>query len=125
MKRATRMERLVIFTIMDEDMDFRSRKSYLSGDLFRNSPFYDRIVPIINTPNMDRVMEEIGLGSIQSKKVRSYARIMDEIVDPMKFLLDLDGNSNTNMDLFVRHCMSCSPPYQSQVDPIRKLNRRK
>lgn len=68
MKRATRMERLVIFTIMDEDMDFRSRKSYLSGDLFRNSPFYDRIVPIINTPNMDRVMEEIGLGSIQSKK---------------------------------------------------------
>ena len=56
MKRATRMERLVIFTIMDEDMDFRSRKSYLSGDLFRNSPFYDRIVPIINTPNMDRVM---------------------------------------------------------------------
>ena len=49
------MERLVIFTIMDEDMDFRSRKSYLSGDLFRNSPFYDRIVPIINTPNMDRL----------------------------------------------------------------------
>ena len=80
------MERLVIFTIMDEDMDFRNRKSYLSGDLFRNSPFYDRIVPIINTPNMDRVMEDFdrAIEMIPETKDPNSARVTKWVALAMK-----------------------------------------
>ena len=67
---------------------------------------------------MDEIMTEIGLGQIQNKKVRSYAKIMDEITDPLDLLAKLECCSSTNMDILVRHCLSRRPPYQNQIKPI-------
>lgn len=113
-----KMERLKIFTVMDVDMDRRSLRSYQTKDMFRESPFYDRIISVYNDPNMDEIMTEIGLGQIQNKKVRSYAKMMDEITDPLDLLAKLECCSSTNMDILVRHCLSCRPPYQNQIKPI-------
>lgn len=110
-----KMPDLRIFTLMDVDMDRSLLKSYVSRDLFRDSPFRDRIVPVVNDPNMDVVMEEIGMGSVQIKKTRSYARMVDGIEDPLDFLRRLEGSDSTSMDQFVRHCLSCSPPYQHRI----------
>ena len=113
-----KMERLRIFTVMDVDMDCRSLRSYQTKDMFRDSPFHDRIIPIHNDPNMDEVMSEIGLGVVQNKKIRSYAKMMDDVTDPMDLLRRLEGCDSTNMDLLIRHCLSSRPPYQNQIKPV-------
>ena len=113
-----KMERLRIFTVMDVDMDRRSLGSYQTRDMFRDSPFHDRIIPIHNDPNMDEVMSEIGFGVVQNKKIRSYAKMMDDVTDPMDLLRRLEGCDNTNMDLLIRHCLSSRPPYQNQIKPV-------
>lgn len=109
------MPDLRIFTIMDVDMDFRSLGSYKSRDMFKGSPFYDKITPIFNEPNMDAVMDSIGLGSVQVKKTRSYARMVDAITDPLDLMRRLEGCESTNMDHFIRYCLSVSPPYQNRI----------
>lgn len=117
-----RMPDLKIFTIMDVDMDYRSQNSYLSRDMFKDSPFYKRVVPILNQPDMDHVMEMMGMGEIQSKKTRSYARMADKIRDPREFYYKLESCNCTNMELFVQHCLSGRPSYQNQISPLPKLN---
>lgn len=90
----------------------------MSKDMFRDSPFHDRIYPIYNDPNMDEIMIRIGMGQVQSKKVRSYARIMDEITDPVDLMARLEQCEGTNMELLIRHCLSSRPPYQSRIKPL-------
>ncbi len=110
-----RMGSLTIFPIMDVDSDRRSLNSYRNREMFRDSPFHDRIVPIYNDPNLDAVMEQMGYGTVMSKKVRSYARIVDGITDPLELYGRLERNDSTNMDMFLKHCLSISPPYQNKV----------
>lgn len=118
-RKGRRMPDLLIFTIMDVDMDSDLLRSYLSRDLFKGLPFQDRIVPIFSNPNLDCVMEEAGFGSVVSKKVRSYSRMMDQITDPLDLYRRLSECESTNLDTFVRHCLSRSPPYQSRLPPVR------
>lgn len=118
-RKDTSMPNLRIFTIMDVDMDSHLLKRYLSKDLFQGVLFQDRIVPIFSNPNLDSVMDEIGYGSVVSKKIRSYSKMMDQITDPLDFYMRLSKCDSTNLDLFVRHCLSRSPPYQSRLPPVR------
>ncbi len=83
--------------------------------MFRGSPFYDRIILFYNDPDMNAITKSIGLGSVQVKKTRSYARIVDAITDPLDLMRRLEGCDGTNMDQFIRYCLSVSPPYQSRI----------
>ncbi len=46
----------------NRDGDDRNLRNYISGDLFCGCPLSDRVVPIINCPDLDSVMAATGYG---------------------------------------------------------------
>lgn len=118
-RRDDPMKDLRIFTIMDVDMDRRSLKSYISGDLFRNAPLRQHLVPIYSDPNLDNVLQSVGVEIDTSRKTKSYARAFERLDDPLDLYMRLRSCPSTNLDVFLRHCLSCSPPYQDRIPAIR------
>ncbi len=97
-RRNERLPGLKIFTVMDIDGNNRDRKAYMSGDLLRNMPLSDKIVPIYNDDNLDQVMEQMGYRIDTGRpKASSYAEITRKI-EPLEFYDRLIANPNTNMD---------------------------
>ncbi len=60
------VEDLVIFIVMDVDVDKKLVNDFLTKKMFKGCPLYDCIIPILNDRNLDEVMGRIGL------PVRSY-----------------------------------------------------
>ena len=94
---------LKIFPIIDRESNDVRSGSYLSVDMFRASPFYGRIHPILNMDNLEMVTEDCGYGPVEDK-VRFYQRLFST-VDVMDLYRRLRDCSRTNLDEFVFHCM--------------------
>lgn len=86
-----KMEDVTIFVIMDVDGDRLSAKSFRSRDLFKDSPFYDRIVPIMNDPNLDHILRSAGYDIDGRKKPDSYRRVLGEVKSIQDFCESLKG----------------------------------
>ena len=103
-----RMPELRIVPIVDVDADRRSLKSYLSGDMFRDCVFHDRIIPVVNDPNMEAVFEDLGFPPI-TDKVEFYSQLYK--IDVNALYEGFKGSGRTNMELFMeqlrKHCPSC------------------
>lgn len=105
-----------IFTIMDIDGDYIREKSYITGNMFRDCPFRDKIVPIYNKDNLDEVMFRCGYGEVdQCNKPYFYYKLCDEL-DVQVLLERLRKDNGTNLDVFLAHCMSHVPRFQSQIE---------
>lgn len=79
-RKAPRIPGLELYPVMDHDGDDRNLRGYISGDLFRGCPLRDRVVPIINIPNLNAVMESIGHGR-PTDKTDFYHELVDRECD--------------------------------------------
>ena len=52
-RKIPRIPDLGLYPVMDHDGDDRNLRGYISGDLLRGCPLHNRIVPIINRPDLD------------------------------------------------------------------------
>jgi len=110
--KANKMPYLKIFPIMDTDDSPRDERSYRTNNMFRSSVFGDRIIPIFNAPNLDGVLTQCGFEIDSNNKVRSYEKMFDEF--ELSDLADrLKDNKNTNLWVFLDHCISIAPSYQN------------
>lgn len=101
---------LTIVPIVDVDADYRNIKSYKTCDIFRDSAFKDRILPILNEPNLEAVMEDIGYPPVKDK-VDWYSNM---VIEPENFYDRLCKSDKTNMEQFLRHMMSRCPSLQGK-----------
>ena len=85
------MDEITIFVIMDVDGDRLSAKSFRSRDLFKNSPFYSRIIPIMNDPNLDQILKSAGYEIDGRKKPESYRRALENVGSIQEFCNSLKG----------------------------------
>lgn len=111
LKGDVRMPNLMIIPIVDVDLDGRSRNQYLSGDMFRDSVFRDRILPVINNPNMDVVFERIGMPEVKDK-VDYYTRLS---MEPLQLYERLKACDGTNMELVIERMMRHCPSFQGKT----------
>lgn len=86
-----KMDEITIFVILDVDGDRLSAKSFRSRDLFKNSPFYSRIVPIMNDPNLDQILKSAGYEIDGRKKPESYRRALENVGSIQEFCNSLKG----------------------------------
>lgn len=105
---------LRIFTIMDIDGDYIREKSYTTGNIFRDCPLRDYIVPIYNRQNLEDVLGRCGYPDVGQKKVKSYRRMFMEM-DFRDLMSRLSADDGTNMDVFIRYCLEHCPHYQNQL----------
>ncbi len=108
-----RMPDLMIYPILDRDGDDVRCGSYASGDMFRGSPFYGRIRPILNIDNLEAVIEACGYEPVKDK-VRYYERMFSKI-NVTDFYVRIRESPMTNLDEFLFDCMSCCPPFQGKI----------
>ncbi len=85
------MEDVTIFVIMDVDGDRSSSKSFRSKDLFRDSKFHDRIIPIMNDPNLDQILRSAGYEIDGRKKPDSYRKAFGKVKSIREFCSSLEG----------------------------------
>ena len=89
---------LRIFPVMDIDGNGRDRRPYITGELLRDVPLADHIVPIYNDDNLDEVMGQMGYTIDTGRpKAASYGEITRRMDIP-EFYGRLLSNGNTNMD---------------------------
>ncbi len=74
-----RIPNLGIFPVVDHDDDNRNALPYITGNLLRDVPLAHAVHPILNHPNMDAVMEEIGLGRPAGRKDDHYQRLANKL----------------------------------------------
>jgi len=108
-----RMPDLTIYPILDKDGDEIRYGSYVSGDMFRDSPFKGCIKPILNIDNLEVVMDGCGYGPVKDK-VRFYERTFSGI-NVMDFYDRVRGSPATNLDEFLFDCMRCCPPFKGKI----------
>ena len=82
--------------------------AFRTGEMFRDSPFYERIVPIYNKKSLDQVIERCGYGTVAIKKMRTYDDLI-ESADVIEFERRLTDDDGTNLEKFIRHCRDHSP----------------
>lgn len=109
---STHMPNLAIVPIVDVDGDTGHIRSYLSKDMFIDSPFRNRIVPVLNNPNLEAVMEDIGYPPVIDK-VRFYSWME---LDAMDLRDRMRSSDTTNMERFIECLLSHSPSYQNRID---------
>ncbi len=105
------LRNVTIIPVLDVDGDARSYRSYMSGDIFRDSIFRDRIIPVANEPNLEAVMEDIGYPPIKDK-IDWYTSVD---VEPMDFYKRLARSQKTNMEQLMKHLMNRCPAYQNKT----------
>ena len=95
-----KMDEITIFVIMDVDGDRLSAKTFRSGDLFKDSPFYGHIVPIMNDPNLDYIMRCAGYEVEGRKKPGSYSEVLEKVESIQEFCKSLEG-LNTDLPVMI------------------------
>ncbi len=111
-KTDLRKEGLVISVIMDVDGDSRSIGPFRTKSMFKDSPFYESIVPIMSNPNMDEVFRSAGIDLPSSQKPNAYREMLDGFkeIEGLDRLLDPEMTDLGRMISMVKsHC----PDYQS------------
>ncbi len=99
-RKKLKMDEVTIFVIMDVDGDRLSAKSFKSGDLFKDSPFYGHIVPIVNDPNLDHIMRCAGYEVDGRKKPESYSQVLGKVKSIQEFCKSLEG-LNTDLPVMI------------------------
>ncbi len=102
--------RLTIIPIVDVDGDGRSARAYKTGEIFKDSIFQNRILPILNEPNLEAVMLDIGYPPVKDK-VDWYSNM---VINPGELYEKLQKSDKTNMDLFLKHIMDRCPSFQNK-----------
>lgn len=113
-----------LFIIMDtDDCTEQQRQDYLSKKMFEDHWLHEYIVPIVNTPNLEDVLTEVGM---MPKKIRNddkgeyYSKVFPVNEKPLsddtlKEVLTLQGfvkkSKNTNLPLFIDYCLSLLPDH--------------
>ncbi len=106
-----RKEEIVIFVLVDVDGDTRSLKSFRSKDLFKDSVFYDNIIPVATNPNLDEVFRNAGANIGERGKTESYREVLDGITTPDE-LTKLFENSDSDMPRMIDELKKHSPSHQ-------------
>ena len=107
-----KMPNLKIFPIMDTGENPMYERSYKTGNMFRTSVFWNNIIPIFNTPNLDEVLISCGFKIDAREKIRSYHALVNEY-ELSDFIDGLKNCENTNLPVFLGHCASIAPNYQT------------
>ena len=102
------MPDLRIFPVIDIESDQRREMAFRTGEMFRDSPFYERIIPIYNKKSLDQVIDRCGYGTVAIKKLRTYDDLI-ESADVVEFERRLTDDDGTNLETFIRHCRDHSP----------------
>ena len=113
------MPGLKIFPIMDIDSYGKMKRAYVTGNMFKEYPYNNRIFPIFNDPNLDDVLKKLGykVDTNGSNKVTSYHEIFDNMDD--KGFFELSGEMRelpdmTNLSIFFETCLRMKPEYQGR-----------
>ena len=106
-----RNDELVIFVVMDVDNDRPSLKSFRTKNMFRDSLFYDSIMPIVSDPDLDEIFRRHGYNVPKSHKPEYYRNMLDEFesVEQLESVMDPELTQVNDMISKVKeHC----PDYQ-------------
>ena len=119
-RRNPRMGNLAVFPILDIDSYKHEKKAYITGNLFRDSPFAGRIHPIFNDGNMDDVLKSLGykINTVGTNKITSYHEIFDHMMasDFIKLSEELKTiPDRTNLFNFIDFCLSQRPEFQNKI----------
>ena len=123
-----RLENFKLFIIMDtDDCTEQQKKDYLSRKMFEGHWLHDYIVPIVNTPNLEEVLTEVGM---MPKKIRDdekgeyYAKVFpvndkplsDDTLKEVLTLRDFVNKSrSTNLPEYIDYCLSLLPDTKDQA----------
>jgi len=109
-----------IFIIMDTDdcKTDEQRVNYINKEMFKGHWAYEYIVPIFNTPELETVLTkaDIAFKKLKDERKKEYIKIFptktkykQQNKDPIEiaeFMKKLSKNKNTNMELFIKYCLS-------------------
>ncbi len=103
---------LKVFIILDlDDCTPEQAKAFKNKYMFKSHWLYEYIVPIFNSPDMDKIFEKIGYKVDVNDKVKSYELIFPVNrkgipgVDLEEKLKRLSNIKDTNIDEFFKHCL--------------------
>ena len=101
-----------IFIIMDtDDCSSKEREEFVNKNMFKDHWAYDYIIPIFNTPNLDKVLQGAGYKiDTSSNKPNQYEKffpINDKLdIEQVKELKEkLEKNQDTNLVVFLEYCL--------------------
>ncbi len=116
-KKTKELKNFKLFIVMDtDDCEEDTRKKYISGELFKDSPLKDYIVPIYNTENLEDVMikARIMVERIpDAQKGTYYSRVFPINTDPVslntinqvvEFYRKVENVKGTNLEKFAGYC---------------------
>ena len=101
-----------LFIIMDlDDCSIEMRNRYLNKEMFAKHWLYEYIVPIYNDPNLEQTMCEAGV-TINKNEKKKYFTVFPtnhgdlDIEMAQEFLESLKQCKNSNLAIYVEHCLS-------------------
>ena len=104
-----RLENFRLFTIMDmDDCTEEQKDKYVNRQMFKNHWLFPYIVPIFNSPNLERTMQ---LAGIQVNKKADYVTLFptnhgDLDMNKAQDLLEkLQKCKSTNMNKYIEYCL--------------------
>lgn len=114
---------LGIFPVVDHDGDDRNVLPYITGNLLRDVSLAESVHPVLNHPNLDAVIEGIGLGRLVGRKDDFYQKLANRLRGRetiISFYEGLRDYEHTNMEILLYHVMRRVPAYQDSIEPPRR-----
>ena len=114
---------LGIFPVVDHDGDDRNVLPYITGNLLRDVPLAESVHPVLNHPNLDAVIEGLGLGRLVGRKDEFYQKLANRLRGRetiISFYEKLCDYEHTNMEILLYHVMRRVPAYQDSIEPPRR-----
>ncbi|MCL2559965.1 MAG: hypothetical protein FWE07_05705 [Turicibacter sp.] len=115
-----KLKNFKIFTIMDTDDCMESQATaYKDKSMFKKYWFYDYIVPIYDSPDLESVLKKCGLlPNVKIKdqdKVRLYAKMFpidrsykkSDAIQLADLAERLKKDKHTNLEKFITYCLTC------------------
>ena len=109
--------------MVDHDGDDRNVLPYITGNLLRDVPLAESVHPVLNHPNLDAVIEGIGLGRLVGRKDDFYQKLANRLRGRetiISFYEGLRDYEHTNMEILLYHVMRRAPAYQDSIEPPRR-----
>ena len=109
---------LGIFPVVDHDGDDRNVLPYITGNLLRDVPLAESVHPVLNHPNLDAVIEGLGLGRLVGRKDEFYQKLANRLRGRetiISFYEKLCDYEHTNMEILLYHVMRRVPAYQDSI----------
>ena len=115
-----KLKNFKIFTIMDtDDCTSEQAEAYKDKSMFKKYWFYDYIVPIYDSPDLDSILKKCNVlpnDKVRDKdKVRLYSRAFpidrsykkSDAVQLEELSNQLAKDKNTNLEEFLKYCLAC------------------